>query len=325
MPGAYARPMRRHILSTLVLSLFLGGFASADLLVKAGDKVAFMGDSITDIGWNWPGGYVKLTVAGLEKLGAKVVPIPAGVGGNTSRDMIGRLKTDVLDKKPDWLTLSCGVNDVWHGAGGCTLDEYKKNITAIVDQAQAAGIKVLIMTATVIDEDQSGANNKKLVAYNDFLRQLATERHLPLADENAAFQDALKGHETQRPYLTMDGVHPNTNGAQVMARSLLTGFGASPAQLDQVQQAWMDLPDGAFAHSDFGFSTKQAITIKQYNALQALAESRKMSTRTFLDSLFLNALGDAIKAHQSDPKFDIGLIQTEAQNAFAAKLTELAK
>ncbi len=143
-----------------------------NLLVKDGQKVVFLGDSITSLGWDAPGGYVRLTVAGLKTLGVNVVPIPAGVSGNTSRDMLARFAIDVLSKKPDWLTVSCGVNDVWHGANGVPLDEYEKNITSMVDQAQTAGIKVLLMTSTVIGEGDND-NNKRLVAYNDFLHQLA--------------------------------------------------------------------------------------------------------------------------------------------------------
>jgi len=95
--------------------------------------------------------------------------IPAGVGGNTSRDMLARLDKDVLSKKPDWMTLSCGVNDVWHGAnGGVPLDQYQQNITSIVDQATAAGIKVVILTSTMITEDEATANNQQLVATTIF-------------------------------------------------------------------------------------------------------------------------------------------------------------
>jgi len=40
-----------------------------DLLVKDGEQVAFMGDSLTEYGWSQPGGYVRLVVSGLETTG----------------------------------------------------------------------------------------------------------------------------------------------------------------------------------------------------------------------------------------------------------------
>ena len=71
--------------------------------------------------------------------------------------MLARLDKDVISKKPQWMTLSCGVNDVWHFKlklgkrtfQGVGLEDYKKNIRAIVDKAQAAGIKVMILTSTM--------------------------------------------------------------------------------------------------------------------------------------------------------------------------------
>jgi lysophospholipase L1-like esterase len=314
------------LLAATFFALFTG-LAPADLLVKDGQKVAFLGDSITQQGWEFPGGYIKLTVAGLQTLGVKIVPIPLGIGGQTSRDMLARFANDVVSKKPDWVTISCGVNDVWHGDGGCTLDEYKKNVTAMVDQAQAAGIKVVLMTATVIGEDDND-NNKKLAAYNDFLHQLATERHLPIAEENTTFAAAIKAGPAlpnNVPILTGDGVHPNSTGTQVMATALLAGFGATPEQLTQVQSAWADMPESAQVRSWQGFGISVPMTIKQYNAIRAAATAKKVNVDTFVDAIFMEAIGNAINAHRGDPILLHGPIEGEAQKAVIAKVAELDK
>ena len=140
----------RTVLASLAgAALLISTPASAEILVKDGQKVAFMGDSITQGGWGSPGGYVRLVVAGLEANGVKGTPIPAGISGHKSDQMLARLKKDALDKQPDWMTLSCGVNDVWHGARGIPLDQYKTNITTILDQCAAAGTKVVVLTAPV--------------------------------------------------------------------------------------------------------------------------------------------------------------------------------
>ena len=39
--------------------------------------------------------------------------INMGVSGNTTRDLKARWQTDVLDLKPDWLSIMIGANDVW--------------------------------------------------------------------------------------------------------------------------------------------------------------------------------------------------------------------
>ena len=106
--------------------------------------------------------------------------------------MLERLDRDVLQKKPDWMTLSCGVNDVWHGEKGIPLDQYKANITAIVDRCQKAGVQVVLLTSTPIGENLDNGNNAKLAAYNEFLRALAREKQCRLADLNADFQTVIK-------------------------------------------------------------------------------------------------------------------------------------
>ncbi|MEO1833863.1 MAG: hypothetical protein ABGZ49_00080, partial [Akkermansiaceae bacterium] len=79
----------------------------ADLPVKEGQKIAFMGDSITQAGAR-PNGYIRLVIKGLEVSGVKTTAITAGISGHKSNQMLARLERDVLSKKPDWMTLSCG-------------------------------------------------------------------------------------------------------------------------------------------------------------------------------------------------------------------------
>ena len=248
-----------RIFPALAFTFIFPALASAEIAVKSGDKIAFLGDSITQGGWSNPAGYVKLVIAGLEANGIKAKPVPAGISGHKSDQMLARLDKDVLSKKPHWMTLSCGVNDVWHGPRGVPLDDamakagtyddkvvtrgtYKKNITAIIDQATAAGVKPVILTATVIQENLASKENGLLAPYNDFLRQLAKEKNLPLADLFAMFAERLKAENKPNvKVLTSDGVHMNTEGNKLMAIGVLKAFGLSDAELDKANAAWAPL------------------------------------------------------------------------------------
>jgi lysophospholipase L1-like esterase len=211
---------------------------AASIAIKSGQKAAFLGDSITEQGWNHTNGYVRLALKGLAANDINIEAVPAGISGHKSNDMLKRLDHDVLSKKPDWLLLSCGVNDVWHGAKGVPLDQYKENIRQIVDQAQAAGIKVMILTATVIGEELDNENNKKLAFYNDFLRKLARSKKCRLADLNRMFQDEIERSKSKEKVLTKDGVHMNAAGDQVMATGILKAFGLNKKQLKTASASW---------------------------------------------------------------------------------------
>ena len=221
------------------VAMNLTAVQGADLAVKGGQKIAFMGDSITQAGAR-PNGYVRLVISGLKTAGVETTAVPAGISGHKSNQMLARLERDVLSKKPDWMTLSCGVNDVWHGANGVPLKQYKVNITKIVDQCQAAGVKLMILTSTMIGEDEPNANNQKLATYNEFLRALAKEKKCLLADLNADMQAAIAASADKKggKLLTSDGVHMNPDGNKMMATGVLKSFGLSPEQIAKAQESW---------------------------------------------------------------------------------------
>jgi lysophospholipase L1-like esterase len=234
---------------------------NAEIAVKSGETIAFMGDSITQAG-NKKGGYVSLVMIALKSQGLEVQHIPAGKSGNKSTDMLARLEADVISKKPQWMTLSCGVNDVWHFKlvlgdrkfEGVGIDDYKKNISAIIEKCQAANIKVVVLTSTMIGEDASKELNQMMIPYNDFLRKIAKEKGCLLADLNADMQIQLKtipdvpgkpntfgsyfyGGDVQNK-LTSDGCHMNAEGNKMMARGVLRAIGMTAAQLAEAEKAW---------------------------------------------------------------------------------------
>ncbi len=235
----------RSFVSRTVLALSLAAIvhsSHAAIAVKSGEKIGFLGDSITQGGWSSPTGYVRLVMAGLKANGIDAEAVPAGISGHKSNQMLARLENDVLSKKPQWMTLSCGVNDVWHGAKGVPLDQYKENITKIVDTAGAAGAKVVITTATVIYEKHDSPQNVQLAPYNDFLRALAKEKNLPLADLNAMFHERIKAeNKPDKKVVTSDGVHMNGEGNKLMATGVLRAMGFDDAAMAKAQESWTEL------------------------------------------------------------------------------------
>jgi lysophospholipase L1-like esterase len=272
--------------------------AADDVAIKTGQKLAFLGDSITQQGEGSPSGYVQLVISGLKVNGMDVEMIPAGISGHTSRDMIVRIDRDVIAKKPDWMTLSCGVNDVWHGKTGVELDAYKKNITDMVDRAQAAGIKVMLLTSTMIGEDQSNPNNQKLIVYNDFLKELAKQKGCLAADLNSDMQAAVAaagGGKAGAPnVLTVDGVHMNAAGNRMMAGGILKAFGLSDAQFQKAQQSWLDIPRAIVVNG-----TAQ-LTLRQWDQLNAIAAREHKSLGELLNDTFSKAV-DTMLAGAAEP------------------------
>lgn len=236
------------ILASMAALFCAAALTGSDLKIKNGESLAFLGDSITQLGWSNPYGYLHLVETALRTKGVNIKVIPAGISGHKSTNMNSRMERDVVKKNPTWMTLSCGVNDVWHGARGVALDQYKKEITSILDKADKAGIKVMVLTATMIGEDAGNANNEKLIPYNEFLRETAKKRGYLLADLNADMQKIVAESKAKNPkyrgnFLTSDGVHMAGAGNEMMARGILKQFGMTDAELDKVkEEVWKKIP-----------------------------------------------------------------------------------
>ncbi len=270
--------MNKMMIVGCLLSLALTGClscgTSSHVEIKNGDKISWLGDSITYEAFaDRRDGFMQVCHRAFASNGVDVVCARAGVPGNRSSEMLKRMDLSVLnrtpdtkadyaylkdpqagietykDKKPTILVLSCGVNDVGHQQfegekylkGGVLLPAYKENVTKIIDQAQAAGLKVIILTQTMIGEDATALKNKVLASYNDFLRAIAKEKGCVLVDVNAQMQKEVAAFRaTAKPnakrqypnYMLRDGLHPNGRGHRMMAKMILTeAFGFTPEQL----------------------------------------------------------------------------------------------
>ena len=213
----------------------------SSFMLKDGETIVFLGDSITQSA-STPEGYVTLFERFCGVNGYEVKAINAGISGHKSDDMLERLERDVLSHKPNWVSISCGVNDVWHSFmanhTGVPLPEYKKNITEMVERCQKSGAKVLLLTSTPIFENLDSPENKKLMDYNTFLRDLAKEKKLVLCDLFAAFSKVYRQKQGTENIMTTDGVHMQPKGYRLMAREIVHALGASNGELAAAEQRW---------------------------------------------------------------------------------------
>jgi lysophospholipase L1-like esterase len=298
--------------------------APAGLGVKDGQKVAFFGDEVTETGNNIAGGYVKLVISGLDSLGVKIVPTPAGHGG-TTREMLARLDHDVLSAKPDWILFSSGFGDKWNNA--IDLDTYKKNVTSLLDQMQAAGAKVMILTPPPLDPAENDFN-PKLGEEVAFLLQLAKDRNLPLADINAAYFAYIKTQPPGTPNLLESDInHPNPLGHELIAQTILQAWGASPDQMAKVENMWLDSPANATVTGSCFFCVRHTtLSLTQYAALKKVALARKMTLFDLENEVYMESVLQTLKAHGD---FAVNgwpdNISNEADPIFTQKVMDLIK
>lgn len=203
--------------------------------LEKGDRVVFLGDSITQ-GGAGPGGYVTLVKEALARdhRELEVEVIGAGISGNKVPDLQKRLERDVLSKKPTVVVIYIGINDVWHSQSGrgTPKDVYEAGLKELIERITKADARPILCTASVIGEKTDGSNplDKMLDEYCDISRAVAKETGTQLIDLRAAFLEHLKQNNAEnkdRGILTGDTVHLNAAGNRFVADQMLKGLLAS--------------------------------------------------------------------------------------------------
>jgi len=196
-------------------------------LIEDGHKIVFLGDSITAASE----GYVKVVehMIGALAPDIRVTCVNSGVSGNKVGDLLERIGGDAIAHDPDWITVSIGINDVWHGINGTPIDLFKELYDELVrrlsDQTVA---RLALFTTTVIGEDLESHANRLLIPYNDFIRETAARHKALLVQMNEQFQKAIAARQKVAGndlHFTTDGVHMNPVGNCLMAVTLLRAWG----------------------------------------------------------------------------------------------------
>lgn len=211
------------------------------MLIRPGDKVLFIGDSITDAGRREDKdglghGYVRmfrdLIYAHRPELDAAIVN--RGISGNTTRHLKERWTADVIAEKPDVLSICIGVNDVWRqlqeprNPEEVLIDEYEAIYRELIERTKAeCGSRLILCEAGIIGETRDAPHNGLMIPYNKCVARLAVEYKAALAPINQAFWRAIDA----KPGVawTGDGVHPLSNGHMLMALTVYEAMGGFEA------------------------------------------------------------------------------------------------
>lgn len=202
-------------------------------------RIVALGDSITNgaglAGMSESATFREIVRRELTRqLGKPVEVINAGVNGDVATLALGRLKTDVLDREPDLVTVMFGGNEAGfyrpqtNGfAETPRVDRaaFKAALGTTVDRLQAAGITVVLMTCPPMTERYWGMKleayrtkgiNFLVKDYAQTMRDVAAEKKVELIDVYAAFEQ-----DCGRLEYFPDGLHPDARGHRVIADLLV--------------------------------------------------------------------------------------------------------
>ena len=205
-------------------------------LIEKGQKVLFIGDSITDCGRQGQSkplgsGYVatavNMMIARYPGLGVEWVN--RGVGGNTVVDLERRWQADCIDEKPDWLSVMIGINDsARYGRGPAQAvsppDVFRRTYDAILaEAAEKVGPRLIIMEPFYITLDETDPVMKVLPDYLAAVHDMASQYEAVLVRTHEAFRKALGARSEEK--WAADRVHPGGDGHSLVALEWLEAVG----------------------------------------------------------------------------------------------------
>ena len=204
-------------------------------------RILFQGDSITDAGRsrednsNLGRGYPLLVEAELGfSEPAKYEFFNRGISGNRIVDLYARIKADIINLKPDVMSVLIGVNDVWHelsdNPNGVSADKFFKIYCMLIEEVKEAlpDIKIMILEPFVLKacatEGRWQEFDTEVRARAVMARRVAEKFGLPFIPLQEGFDALCKS--APENYWLGDGVHPTPKGHAFIKEQWLASFKA---------------------------------------------------------------------------------------------------
>lgn len=206
--------------------------------------ILFQGDSITDAGRSrerddiMGHGYATMVAGNLGlDYPEQYRFLNRGISGNRIVDVYARIKADIINLKPDYMSLLIGVNDVWHEFGsqnGVATEKFEKIYTMLLEEImkELPDIKIMLLEPFLLKASSTDATETREDIYAPFradvedkaaaVRRIAEKLNLPFVPLQEKL-DAVYNPE-MRDYWLNDGVHPSFAGHALITREWIKKF-----------------------------------------------------------------------------------------------------
>ena len=238
----------------LAAALLAGTAAPAQTIApfKDGDRVVYLGNSITDGGhyhsYIWLYYMTRFPEMNLRMYNA-------GIGGETAGGMFKRLDGDVFSKRPTVLTVTFGMNDTGYmeyngdnpkAFGEACYKECFENYKKMEKRLEGLdGVRVVMIGSSPYDETARIEGNTPLRGKNavmqrvvEFQKASADAHGWEFIDYNAPLVEVGRQQQAVDPSFTLTGgdrVHPDNDGHMVMAYLFLKAQGFAGKEVADIR------------------------------------------------------------------------------------------
>ena len=193
----------------------------ADFFFHKGDRIVFLGDSITQQYQYSTDIELYLTMRFPR---GDMLFFNAGISGDTATGGANRFAEHVLAEEPTAITINFGMNDAF---GAHNTIPYIKNTELMIQAAKKASARVALLSPNAVDVRAKPALKSQLIAQEKFyapLRELARKHNISYVDQYTVTRKALEKIATDNASVHPfpDGVHTDGAGGLLMAHLSLS-------------------------------------------------------------------------------------------------------
>ena len=203
------------------------------ITIKKDSRVLFLGDSITDVKFNFKmmssikgrNVYALQLKKHFKKYSSDIDVEIRGIASNRTYHVYDRLTEDCISLKPDVIIMLIGVNDAWENY---VPDRYPPLVRPMEPhireiyrriRTELPDTQVLYLMPFMIDSvEEKLPFHKTLDEFRAVLKEIALENNAAVLDLQQVFYDAQKTIEPKK--LAIDGIHPTNLGHKVMADAI---------------------------------------------------------------------------------------------------------
>ena len=154
-----------------------------------------------------------------------------GVSGDRIVDLYARIKYDLINLKPDVLSILIGINDVWHEINfqnGVEAEKFYKIYDMLIEEIKEAlpDIKIMLLEPFVLKakstEEAWDTFKSETEKHAEKVLELAKKHNLAFVPLQEKFDEAAK--KAPNDYWLYDGVHPTASGHEIIKREWVKAF-----------------------------------------------------------------------------------------------------
>ena len=174
------------------------------------DRIVFIGDSITE-GWS------DFSPEFFQQNNF----VNRGISGQTTPQMLIRLKPDAVHLDPKMIVINGGTNDIAGNTGPSTPEMIIDNLCSMAEIAIKNNIDVALTTILPVYKypgNDEVADPPKIISFiNSALEEYCKKNSLIYVDYYSSMVDGKKGLKSE---YGNDGVHPTKEGYEVMEKAI---------------------------------------------------------------------------------------------------------